>query len=172
MSKRKANITPADIGGYYQDPERRIRQLVECETEPHATMKMITDDMRETAPISEFKDFVRLKPVVPRMKKATEVKTRKTRSDAGTHRKSQQAVDPGIADKKGDNLTIHTPTGLGDDTEYKVSIAGFEATGFLLRETILAALEGFNGKIPDCLDESERKILESILGAEVSDPGD
>src|SRR3990167_3252646 len=128
MSKRKANITPADIGGYYQDPKGKIRQLFGCETEPTATMKMVGDNELETKPISEFKDFVRLKPVVPRTKKATEVKTRKTRSDAGTHRRQKKQTEPETADTRTENLLIHTPTGLGDDTEYMVDIAGSRVT--------------------------------------------
>ena len=81
MSKRKANITPEDIGGYYQDTEGQIWQLEECETEPSATMKLVNAVLFEVKPISEFKDFIRLKPVVSRTKKVAEVKTRKTRSD-------------------------------------------------------------------------------------------
>jgi len=79
-----------------------------------------------------------------------------------------------IVIKKGDNLSIHVPTGIDDDTEYKVNIAGFETTGATLRVAVLAVLEDkFNGKIPDCLSEQERETIKGILDAgSISDPRD
>jgi len=66
MSKRKANITPEDLLEHYQDAKGEIWRLIECEIEPHATMKRVFDEVVETKPISEFKDFVRLQLVSPR----------------------------------------------------------------------------------------------------------
>src|SRR3990167_2076683 len=177
MSKRKTNITPEDIRGYYQDSEGRIRKLVACEYEPHATMKTIVDGvgLEETKPISGFKDFVRLKPVVPRTRKVAEIKTRETRSDAGTHHKSQQKTESEIADKRKENLIIHTPTGIGDDTNYIVSIAGSRVTSpesAGLRAAIVTALAEFGGEIPDCLSADKRELLQNVLGIEVLDPRD
>ena len=71
---------------------------------------------------------------------------------------------PEIADKKGENLTIHVPTGVGDDTDYVIKVAGSEARSPVgLRVTVLAALEEFNGKIPECLSDYEKEIIRSIL---------
>ena len=76
--------------------------------------------------------------------------------------------EPETADKKGDNLTIHTPTGLDGDTEYKVNIAGSEASGTEsvgLRLVVLTALEEWSGKIPDELSKKERDLIQGILDA-------
>ena|SRR3990167_32259 len=168
MSKPRANITPEDIGGYYQDAKGEIWQLAGCEVEPHATMVRITDREPETKPISEFKDFVRLKPVVQRTRKVAETKpTRKTRSDAGKHRKSQQKIQPETADTRTENMIIHTPTGIGDDTEYIVTIAGSRVTSpetAGIRFAVMKALEQFGGEIPDVLNTDERKTIRGILG--------
>ena len=164
MSKRKTNITPEDIRGYYQDSEGRIRQLVACEYEPHATMKTIVDGvgLEETKPISGFKDFVRLKPVVPR-----------TRKVAGSADKTKG--DTYVEFKRKENLIIHTPTGIGDDTNYIVSIAGSRVTSpesAGLRAAIVTALAEFGGEIPDCLSADKRELLQNVLGIEVLDPRD
>ena len=60
-----------------------------------------------------------------------------------------------VADKKGDNLTIHVPA--PDKIEpYVVSILDSKATSETLRETVVAALARFNGKIPDSLSEENK----------------
>ena len=70
-----------------------------------------------------------------------------------------------LADKKGDNLTIHVPTGLKGDTKYCVNIAGYEAKGDMLRETVMRVLEEWSGKVPDELSSQERATIQGILDA-------
>lgn len=64
-----------------------------------------------------------------------------------------------------DNLTIHVPTEEKGDHNYRVNIAGSEATGPLLRETVMEALKPFDFKIPDCLSDEERQQIQGILDA-------
>jgi len=84
-------------------------------------------------------------------------KIKKTRGRPSTKQ------NPEITDRKGDKLIIHVPSGLGNDTEYNVNIAGSEATGETLKQTISKALEKFNGKMPDCLTEHEKTLLQEII---------
>jgi hypothetical protein len=75
--------------------------------------------------------------------------------------KGLPAMPIDLANKE--NLTIHTPTGAGDDTEYKVNILGSEATGPSLWLTVLAALEEWGGKVPDNLTDEEKNLIDGIL---------
>ena len=100
-------------------------------------------------------------------------KPRKSRSDKGSHKPKLEPIPsikgkvnkrvPEVTDSKIDNLTIHTPTGLYGDNDYRVSIAGSEASGISLRLTVMEALKKTDGKIPDCLNEQERKTIQGIL---------
>ena len=64
-------------------------------------------------------------------------------------------------------MIIHTPTGIGDDTEYIVTIAGSRVTcpeTAGIRFAVMKALEQFGGEIPDVLNTDERKTIRGILG--------
>src|SRR3990167_918411 len=154
MSKRRATIRPDLVGQHYLDTGfNKVYELLGCEAEPHAIMMSADGLDKLEKPISEFKDFVLLVPQKPRAKPIKEKPARKPRSDKNKpHRKSQPK------ESVSDNLTIHTPTGIGDDTEYIVDIADSmvtcpETAG--IKFAIMKALEKFGGEIPDCLDESE-----------------
>ena len=168
MSKRKANIRPDLVGELFTDGDNVFR-LVRCETEPLATFNDITKPEQGiiTKPISAFANLVQLKPVrlieKPKKPRADLGKKHKKQASTPSIEKSQEIVD-----KKGTNMTIHVPTGLKGDTEYKVSIAGSEASGpesVGLRRVVLTALEEWSGKIPDELTEQERATIQGILDA-------
>ena len=171
MSKRRATIRPDLVGQHYLDTGfNKVYELLGCGAEPHAIMMSADGLDKLEKPISAFKNFVLLVPQKPRAKPIKEKPARKPRSDKNKpHRKSQPK------ESVSDNLTIHSPTGIGADTEYIVTIAGSrvaspETAG--LRVAIIKALAEFGGEIPDCLNDDERKIIQGILGAEVSDPRD
>ena len=181
MTKQKSNIRPELIGELFTDG-KYVYRLVNCETEPHATMKCIEDSSEHEMPISEFANFVRLLPERPIVKPK---KPRKPRSDKGSHKEKspEQSLKPTpeapqsthkqakveeleeVAGNKGDNLQIHVPTGLTGDTEYKVNIAGSEASGPALRLTVMEALGKWDGRIPAFLSDYERETIQKILNA-------
>jgi len=151
MSKRRATIRPDLVGQHYLDTGfNKVYELLGCGAEPHAIMMSADGLDKLEKPISAFKNFVLLVPQKPRAKPIKEKPARKPRSDKNKpHRKSQP--------------------------EYIVTIAGSrvaspETAG--LRVAIIKALAEFGGEIPDCLNDDERKIIQGILGAEVSDPRD
>lgn len=89
MTNKKANVTTADVDTLYIDG-KDVYRLIRCESEPHAVMELIADGSMWEKPISEFVNFVRLKPEHPIVKP---VAPRKTRSDKGSHKpKPEQAA--------------------------------------------------------------------------------
>ena len=173
MTKRKPNISPLLVGELFTDG-RSYYTLIDCASEPSATVKNINTEVLTTKSISEFANLVQLKPVRPIEK------PKKPRADkGGTHKMTNKEkldihlaqihipseIAKEIADKTGDNLIIHVPTGLGKDTDYQVNIAGSEARGPTLRLTVMEALLPDDGKIPDCLSDFERKTIQDILDA-------
>jgi len=94
MSNRKANIRSKLKGERYLDGDN-IFILESVGTEPLARMRKITgDDITIEQPISYFKDFVLLKPVVPRVRKPKP--ERKPRSDKGKgHRRKTVELGTG-----------------------------------------------------------------------------
>lgn len=140
MTKKKPNITPADVDTLYIDSSEKVYRLISCESEPHATMSLIADGDVLEKPISEFANFIRLKPERPIVKPAT---PRKPRSDKGIPRERKSKPEPvvtaseiaealepvtekikkrrktqdvpEITDKKDDNLTIHPENWKGDN---------------------------------------------------------
>lgn len=90
MSKRKANVNPELVGQVFTQGMDLYR-LVECGVEPDATFLNVTTGTSKKAPISDFKDFVLLKPVLPR--KSRVPTPRKQRKDKnGTHRKLSAVI--------------------------------------------------------------------------------
>ena len=91
--KRKANITPNDVNTFYIDDNENIYRLTRCDMEPLACMLSVSKGGLLEKPISEFANFIRLKPERP----ITELpKPRKPRADKGkTHKKNEP---------KGENL--------------------------------------------------------------------
>ena len=91
MTRKRANVTQADVGSLYLY-NGRVYRLTECATEPTATMLPIAgNEELLVKPISEFADFVRLKPERPIPKPPV---PRKTRSDKGTHREKHTEEAP------------------------------------------------------------------------------
>lgn len=98
MTRRKANVRPDLVGELFvnqSEPEPRIPyRLVNCDTEPRALMAKVTETAVPNVPglpISEFKDYVLLKPVLPRVRKP--IKERKPRSDKGKPHKKAESTE-------------------------------------------------------------------------------
>ena len=158
MTKRKANITPADVGNLYIDPNDEVYRLGECEVEPSAVMVNIISGIIVKRPLSGFTDLVRLKPEHPIIKP---VAPRKTRSDKGMTRTGTITVIPDLIS----TFKIKTPA-LETDDDFILSIGEVHMTYATLRQgTIeLLAMAGISQQdIESAPDTQGKRDLLDIL---------
>lgn len=187
MPRRKqSNINPENIGQAFWNG-KDYYTLDSCQSEPQATFTRLYDkDNPITRPISEFKDFVMVKPVGKITKKQEpSFKERKPRSDKGTKKKQsltealqqeekqlaeERASIAGIAGKtykpeekpNTEEVYVHTPA--EGETEYQVAILGkYYGTGVTLKEAMTKAAQACPDIIYRDISPKSITFIEGIL---------
>lgn len=166
MTKKKANVTPNDVGRLYIGDDGIVYRLTSCDIEPIAVMEIVGKEGKDLGllrPISEFADFVRLKPERPIVKPPT---PRKPRSDRGTHRGREAEAE---AHTHG-SIDISTFKMKTDKDGYTLSLGDVSVVALTLKEGVrdLFASHGIDQEYVESSPDSEGKqhLLDILKGGD------
>ena len=159
---KSSNIRPEHINSVFFDG-KDYYTLEACQSEPTATMTRLYDkDNPITKPVSEFKDFIMVKPVgVIKRKQEPSLKERKPRS-----RKENPTVKENLTVESPNTEEVYIHTPAADETKYLVRILDYVGESeTLLMSMKLAVLDCPNQKVPDTLSKKSKDFIKGILEA-------